>query len=64
MYKNIEDAMIELADWKVNLRKSAKNLLVEHKIEFVRSSGQGNSPRVEFGFSHHKRLIVSNMSAS
>lgn len=41
-----------------------KNLLVGHKIEFVRPSGQENSAHVEFSFPHHKCLIVSKMNAS
>jgi len=101
VYKNIEEAMIELAAWKVNLRKSVKtlsnniaynptfhadyyretvfyrffqlsesayclykkNLPVGHKIENARSSRRGNNAHVEFGFSHNKYLIASNMSA-
>jgi hypothetical protein len=38
--------------------------LLGHRVEYVRSSTEGATARVEFGFSHGKRFIVSNMSDS
>ncbi len=44
------------------LMSGRMQVFVGHKIEYVRSSGQGTGARVEFGFSHCRRFIVSNIN--